>query len=289
MTGYGRGRAENKVAAAEVELRSVNGKGLSLKLRVPTDRLALEPALEGRIRKNLERGSVHGFVRIRLIEHSAAVIDQKVLGRYLKEWRRVEKALGIEVKDPTMAELLALPGAYESGSESTAVSRSVARVATEALDNALASLIGFREKEGKSLAKELNGLARKLEQQLKKVNLLAPKAVQASQERMVIRVKKAWAAAEVANPLDLTREIVTLADKAEVREEVARLEIHLGRLHKVIDAGGPCGRELEFLVQECHREITTLGNKSADPRMSEAVVGMKLHAGQLKEQIANVE
>ena len=106
---------------------------------------------------------------------------------------------------------------------------------------------------------------------------------------MVTRVKKAWAAAEVANPLDLTREIVTLADKADVREEVARLEIHLDRLNAVIDAGGLCGRELEFLVQECHREITTLGNKSVDPRMSEAVVAMKLHAGQLKEQIANVE
>ena len=80
-----------------------------------------------------------------------------------------------------------------------------------------------------------------------------------------------------------------LADRADVREEIARLHMHLGALQDLLVRGGAVGREFEFLLQEVHREITTLGNKSADTQLSEQVVAMKLLAGQLKEQVANVE
>ena len=289
MTGYGRGHAEGRVASAEVELRSVNGKGLSLKLRVPADRLALEPVLEGKLRARLTRGSVQGYLRIRLHEHPAAVMDKKVLRRYLKEWRQVEKGLGLEEQDPRMAELLALPGAYEEGTESSSVSRAVAKTAILALKEAVDSLQDFRANEGQRLRRELQSLLRKLSAVLKKVHRRAPKAVEAAQGRMQQRVQEAMASADVLESLDLTKEMVALADKADVREEIARLEIHFARLEEILLAGGPCGREIEFLVQECHREITTLGNKSGDSTMSAFVVSMKLLAGQLKEQVANVE
>ena len=89
--------------------------------------------------------------------------------------------------------------------------------------------------------------------------------------------------------MDLTREIAAIADKADVSEEVARLEIHLDRLLALIGQGGPCGREIEFLVQECLREVTTLGNKSTDVGLSETVVAMKTGVQRIREQVANVE
>ena len=83
--------------------------------------------------------------------------------------------------------------------------------------------------------------------------------------------------------------MIALAERADVQEEIARLDIHIERLRATIKKGGAVGREFEFVLQECHREITTLGNKSSDGKLSEMVVAMKLCAQQLKEQVANVE
>ncbi|MFQ5749417.1 MAG: DUF1732 domain-containing protein, partial [Planctomycetota bacterium] len=124
---------------------------------------------------------------------------------------------------------------------------------------------------------------------LEKVRKRLPAASAAAARRLRERVGEAWKAAGITEPLDLAREIVLLSERADVREEVARLGIHLEALTGRIQAGGPCGRELEFLIQECHREVTTLGSKSSDPRLSELVVSMKTAVGQLKEQCANVE
>ncbi|MHC4380952.1 MAG: YicC/YloC family endoribonuclease, partial [Planctomycetota bacterium] len=155
MTGYGRGSSENRYAAASVELRSVNGKGLSIKLRLPHDRLELESKIEGQVRRGLERGSVQGQVRVRLLEVPVAELDLKVLRRYLAAWRKAEKELGLAITDPSMAELLALPGAQHGVEESTAITRGVAKAVTEATKAALEALTESRAQEGTRLAKEM--------------------------------------------------------------------------------------------------------------------------------------
>jgi len=289
MTGYGRGQASNRHAACEVEFRSVNGRGLNVKLRLPSDRLGSEPAIEARVRKALERGSVQGLVRVQVTGHGSASLDHALLRRYLRDWRATEKALGLEQRDPGLGELLALPGAVEPPRESGAATRGVERALGQAAGEALEALVASREREGERLRRELLSLVGRLERDLEKVRKRLPAAAVAAAQRLRERVGEAWKAAGITEPLDLAREIVLLAERADVREEVARLGIHLERLAGRIGAGGPCGRELEFLIQECHREVTTLGSKSADPRLSELVVSMKTAVGQLKEQCANVE
>lgn len=289
MTGYGRGRHENRLAAAQVELRSVNGKGLFLKLRVPGDRLDLEPRLEAILRGKLERGNVQGLVRVRLLEARGAELDLGVLARYAKQWKRAEKDLGLQRQEPKLAEMLTLPGALETPPEEERVTSAVQQAVLAACREALDALLEARAKEGEALRKELLRLCRRLGEELERCEKRLPQAKKASEKRFQERVQSAWDAAKVAEPIDLTRELVVLAEKADVREELARLAIHLNRLQKLLQKGGPCGRELEFLSQECHREVTTLGNKSADTRMSQLVVKMKVLVQQLKEQIANVE
>ena len=87
----------------------------------------------------------------------------------------------------------------------------------------------------------------------------------------------------------LERELASSVERADVEEEMARLDIHCERFAALLKGGGPIGRELEFLIQECHREVTTLGSKSSDAKLSGFVVAMKLAIQRMKEQAANVE
>lgn len=291
MTGYGRGAADNAQAQVEVELRSVNGKGLNLKLRLPSERLELEAELEARLRARLERGSVQGQVRVRVRGGAAPEPDRAALDAHLRAWRSTQKDLGLkEARDPSLAELLALPGAFLPAEEDARTRKAVQRAARDAADAAAEALLEARAKEGAKLGRELLRILKRFEQQLKQAEKRAPQALAATQERMRERVRTALeAAGEDADAVDLAREVVAIADRADVREEVARLHIHIDRIRKTLAAGGACGRELEFLLQEVHREVTTLGNKSSDVALSEQIVAMKLLAGQLKEQTANVE
>lgn len=289
MTGYGRGRCENRHATASVELRSVNGKGLNTKLRLPHDRLELESKVEAELRKVLERGSVTGQVRVRLMEQPVAELDLKVLRGYIKAWRKAEKELKLKQADPSMAELLALPGAQHGTEEAPAITKGVAKAVLAATQEALKTLLKSREEEGKQLAKEMQRLIKSLALSVKKVDKTGPKVRAAQEARLTERVNKALDSIGRSEPIDLARELVVLAERADIQEEIARLNIHLQRLAEKVKAGGPVGRELEFLVQECHREVTTLGNKSSDQKLSESVVAMKMVVQQMKEQLANVE
>ena len=289
MTGYGRGSCENQHASASVELRSVNGKGLILKLRLPGDRLELESKIEAILRGGLERGSVNGNVRVKILDAGAVELDLAVLQRYLAAWRKAEKKLGLEAHDPSMAELLALPGAYQGSEESAAVTKAVAKAVEDAATQALAALVEARQQEGVRLGREIERLCKNLATLLSKIEKRLPKEQEVLAGRLKERVELALSKIERTEPIDLARELVLLAERADVQEEVARLHIHLDRLADKLRLGGALGRELEFLVQECHREVTTLGNKSSDSVLSEFVVAQKLVLQQMKEQLANVE
>lgn len=289
MTGFGRGVAESKMAAVQIELRSVNGKGLNLKLRVPSDRLELEPKVEALIRRQIQRGSVQGQVRVRVLERAGAVLDPILLQRYLKEWRVAAQSLKLDAADPSLADLLSLPGAVDTPPETEKTRQAVSRLVQTAAKEAVLDLVQSREREGAQLGKEFLALIKRMESTLKKVQKQLPKAMEAGAERMRERIEAAWQNAGITEPMDLARELAVVTDKADVREEVARLEIHIQRLCVLLEGGGPCGRELEFLSQECHREVTTLGNKSSDSRLSELVVDLKVAVQQLREQSANVE
>jgi len=289
MTGYGRGRFENRHAIVSVELRSVNGKGLNTKLRLPHDRLELESKVEAELRKVLERGSVTGQVRVSLLEQPLAELNLKVLHGYLKAWRKAEKELKLKKAEPSMSELLALPGAQHGTEEAPAVTKGVAKAVIAATQEALKALLQSRADEGKQLAKEMQRLIKSLAVAVKKVEKLGPKVKAAQEARLTERVNKALEAIDRTDPIDLARELVVLAERADIQEEIARLDIHVERLAAKVKAGGAVGRELEFLVQECHREVTTMGNKSSDQTLSELVVTMKMLVQQMKEQLANVE
>ena len=288
MTGYGRGSAGDDHVQVEIEIRSVNGRGLSLKVRLPSDRLALETKVDELLRKRLDRGTVQGQVRIQVLRHRPAIVDREVLRRYLREWRAIEKDLGMELRDPELGELLRLPGAMETPPETQATRRSVERNVKAALEEALSHLVDSREKEGGRLGRILGKQLVSLRRNAAKASKRQPAAVREAQARLRRRAQSSEGASS-ADGHWLERELASFAERADVEEELARLEIHCDRLEGALKQGGAMGRELEFLIQECHREVTTLGNKSGDAKISGFVVAMKMAIQRMKEQVANVE
>ncbi len=289
MTGYGRGRVANRHAEAEVELRSVNGKGLHLALRLPPERLEWEAELETLLRGRFERGSLQGSVRLRWISAPAPRLDREALGRHAREWRAAQRELKLGDVPPTLAELLALPGAWRTGEEARAATAAARKAVLAAVAAAADALRDAREREGARLGRELMTHTVRLEKALLRVQARLPQAREDAEQRLRERIARALQSAGIVEPADLSREIVIAAEKADVTEECARLAIHLARLRELLTAGGPIGRELEFVLQECHREVTTLGNKTSDAAASAVVVEMKLAVQQLREQVANVE
>jgi uncharacterized protein (TIGR00255 family) len=289
MTGYGRGRVANRWVEAEAELRSVNGKALHCALRLPPDRLELEAEVEELLRGKFERGSLQGGVRVRPCEAPVARLDHAALARHAKEWRSAQKELGLGRGAPALTDLVGLPGAWRLGEESATAAEGARKAVLGAIAAAAEALCAAREREGARLRKELATLAAELARGLDAVKSRLPKARADAERRLRERVARALAAAGVAQPPDVAREIVMAAERADVEEECVRLAIHLARFGELLAAGGPCGRELEFVLQECQREVTTLGNKAADSEVSSATVAMKLAVQRLREQAANVE
>jgi len=289
MTGYGRGRVANRHVEAEVELRSVNGKGLHLAVRLPSDRLEWDGEVEALLRQSFERGSLQGSVKLRWRVAPAPVLDHEALKRHAREWRAAQKELGLGAEPPTLAALMALPGSWRPVEEAAAATEAARKAVLAAVAAAAKALTETRAREGARLGKELLALAVKLEKALTRVKARLPQARTEAEARLRERVARALAAAGIAEPPELGREIVLAVEKGDVAEECTRLAIHLERLRELLGAGGAIGRELEFLLQEFHREVTTLGSKTTDALAVATILEMKLTVQQLKEQVANVE
>jgi uncharacterized protein (TIGR00255 family) len=284
MTGFGAARHEASGTVAQVEVRSVNNRGLSVSIRAPNAFDARAQELEALVRARLTRGTVNASISVRANRDAApARINAAVVADYLRQIGEASLPTSPEV----VGHVLRLPGAVEEAPPEAFDDEDFA-AAKDALDDALTALVEMREREGAALATELAAGASEIERLAAVVAARAPDAVKASQERLKERL--AALLADAAVPAELVaREIAVLADKTDVAEEVARLASHVAQWRAALAEGGPIGRRLDFLAQELGRESNTIGSKSQDVEIARAVVDMKVAIERLKEQAANIE
>ncbi|MGQ0553047.1 MAG: YicC/YloC family endoribonuclease [Planctomycetota bacterium] len=282
MTGYGRARVTRGALAAEVEARSVNGRGLQLRCRVPADRLSLEPQFEALTRKLIERGHVELQLRVSIVRRrSPPQVDRRLLARYRAEAARLGGG------EPAL--LMALPGVIRTA-EPEASPGVTDELALSAARRALAALVTARRAEGARLRQVLLVILRGLARQVAALRRRAPAALRRQQEQLSRRVAELLHGERLsANDPGLRRELALLADKSDILEELDRLESHLQALQEALAQGGAVGRRLEFLLQEVGRELNTVGSKSSDSELVAHVVEAKLLAERLREQAANFE
>lgn len=290
MTGFARSDGALGPIIWHWELRSVNGRGLDLRLRLPPGYEALEARVREAISKRIVRGSVtvnlnvkrsEGETRIRLNETAL----RQVLGALDSLKSRIELA------PPRPEALLGIKGVLETvepeESETEAQVRSNAML--KGLSGALDGMVAAREAEGR----HLRGIV--LEQITAIERLVASVAASPSRTPDAIRQKLKEQVArllDTGNGLDegrLYQEAAMLATKADVEEELKRLGAHIATARELIASREPAGRRLDFLAQEFNREANTLCSKSGDPETTRAGLELKAIIDQMREQVQNIE
>ncbi len=276
------------------EAKSVNGRGLDLRLRVSDVAEADEAALRAEGAKRLARGSVTVFLK----EDGAApggglVLNEHALAAVLQAAKTAEASaveLGLDVSTSSVAELLMIRGVMEASSEAhdDGAAKTIRSALNKGFANLMTSLTASRAAEGGRLAATLSA-------QVDQIEVLTAAAAAEFQtqmggaaERLAEKVKAVLVSAEV-DPDRLAQELALLAVKADVTEELDRLTTHIAAARDLLSAEGPVGRKFDFLTQEFNREVNTLCSKSGSPKLTQIGLDLKVVVDQMREQAANVE
>jgi uncharacterized protein (TIGR00255 family) len=291
MTGFGRAQGEIEAISWIWELRSVNGRGLDVKLRLPSGLDGLEAGLKEQAAKILKRGNVSGTLSIKREAASGLTADLVALERV--------KELAIELADnipgalPPRAELLlALPGVMRNVSaqdDSDELKAALAASVQAGFAEALAGLVASRAAEGARLAGIVGAVIDEV------AALKDAAAVEAATQPGLHMEKLKAQLAEILGSTPglpeekLAQEVALLATKSDVREELDRLAAHIASARELLTEAANVGRKLDFLMQEFNREVNTLCSKSASLPLT--AIGLKLKAAveQLREQVQNIE
>jgi uncharacterized protein (TIGR00255 family) len=291
MTGYARQSGEQAGLGWVWEVKSVNGRGLELRTRLPNGFDFLDLPARDAVQKRFKRGNI--TLSLTLLHKAAqgplavneALLDQLV--GLARRWH--EKAP--DLAPPRLDGLLALRGVLESGegSQVEAEDSELSTALRAGCDHALAQLAAMRADEGKRLAKVLGGLLDDIAGQVAEAEASA--ALDPAQLKAKLKNQVATLMETGANLSEerLAQEVALLLGKADVREELDRLSAHVTAARKMLDGAEPVGRKLDFLCQEFNREANTLCSKANDIGLTRIGLALKASIEQFREQVQNIE
>lgn len=290
MTGYARAQGGVPGIVFAVEIKSVNARGLDMRMRLTPGYDALEPEIRRRVGKALSRGSVTVNLNIeREGEGGRVVINHAALDAVLGALREV--ASRIDATPPTLDGILALKGVLEQHDaplDADAEERLQAAI-YEAVDAALGDLRTARQAEGRALEAILMGQIDEIARLRDLAETHPGRGREAILGRLREQVAELSAAGSGLSEDRLLQEALLLATKADIREELDRLAAHVASARALLREGGPAGRKLDFLSQEFNREANTLCSKSNAVELTAIGLDLKAVIDQFREQVQNLE
>lgn len=263
------------------EVRSVNHRYLELAFRLPESLRGLEPSLREAARAQLGRGKVDATLRV-AESGSTTELDGDALSELLGALSQL-RSRAPALAEPNLLDVLRWPGVLKESETGLAELR---RDATRTFDDALTELAARRTAEGVQIQALIEERLDTAAETTAKVRELAAQQVQAMRDRLA---RAAQALKVSVNAERLEQELALLLQKADVAEELDRLDLHLAEARAALAGDGPCGRRLDFLMQELGREANTLGAKAVLPEAAHAAVDLKVAIEQMREQVQNVE
>jgi uncharacterized protein (TIGR00255 family) len=290
MTGFARSQGSAGGYHWAWELKSVNGKGLDLRLRLPQGWDAIEVPARVSAARHLARGNVSAILTVERTGALAAVrVNEEVLAALLETIGRI--AQRVEASPPSLDGILGLKGVMEiTETEENAAARREAEGAVAAgFEAALSDLVSARRNEGLALARLLETRLVEIARLTAAAEASPARAPEAIRARLAEQVKSIVGTGEKFDSDRLYQEAILLAAKADVREELDRLKAHVEAAQKLLAAGGPVGRKLDFLAQELNRESNTLCAKSNDVSLTAIGLDLKAVVDQFREQVQNLE
>jgi uncharacterized protein (TIGR00255 family) len=288
MTGYGRAEVVHAGRKFSVELNSVNRKQSDIVINLPRDLGELEPRIRQMINEKISRGRTNATVALHSSPNGARnlALDTELARSYHEAMRALQKELNAP-GEITISTLLQAPGVMRLP-EQTLNAEEAWPAIDRALQGALSDLIKMREREGKHLAKDLIHRLKAIRRKLKEIHAFHPEVVKRYRAVLLDRIQKAGLPI-ASDDERLLKEISFFADRADVSEELTRLESHLAQFAHHLRSKDPVGRTLEFITQEMFRELNTLGAKANDAAISQRVIACKAELEKIREQAQNLE
>ncbi|WP_333847610.1 YicC/YloC family endoribonuclease [Phaeobacter italicus] len=293
MTGFAAAQGTTGAHSWSCELRSVNAKGLDLRLRIPEWLEGFEPFVRGELGKALARGNVSMTLRINRNEDAGAdlTINDAMLATVLSSMAKIEaaaKVAGVDLAPSTSAEILSQRGVLEQGNTADDPAPIVAAL-KGAFAAILSDFVNMRASEGAALKAVLLD-------QLDEIDTLQSRAADLAEARkpqMAETLRNNLARvldnADKVDEARVAQELALLAVKADVTEEIDRLKAHVSAARDLLAKGGAVGRKLDFLMQEFNREANTLCSKAQNSDLTAIGLDLKSVIDQLREQVQNIE
>ena len=290
MTGFARGHGVAGSYAWSWEIKSVNAKGLDLRLRLPPGWDAVEVPARKNATEKLSRGTVYANLTVeRKGVQPTVKVNEPVLNAVLATLHALDGK--VEASPPTLDGILALKGVIEVVEEDE---REEDRRAAEAaiiagFDKLLADLIAMRREEGSTLGRLLSARLDEIAKLAARAEAAPGRKPEAIKAKLAEQVATLLAASQRFDSDRLHQEAILIASKADIREELDRLASHVEQVRKMIADGGPIGRRLDFLAQELNRESNTLTAKANEVELTNIGLELKSVVEQFREQVQNLE
>lgn len=290
MTGYGKGEVGFESKTLTVELKSVNHRFLDISIKMPSYFNFLEDYIRKVLQKSFTRGHIDCYVNFNVSGVGTSIKEYTVNLQQVKDYLEISNELsasyGLQGLS-TVNELFKLPSVLvEKQTEND--QELLQSLLTQALDGAVNALTEMRTREGQSLKSVVANHLNIIESYTKSVQAIAPEVVTAYRERLRTRVE------EYLNevPVDearLLNEVAVYSDKVNIDEEINRMLSHIAQFKTLINDELPCGKKLDFIIQEMNREANTMGSKANNSGILKFVVDLKNEIEKLREQIQNIE
>lgn len=284
MTAFARSQSQGRCGSVVFEIRSINHRYLELVVRLPETLHALESPIRECMRRFVKRGKLECHLRYQPgeVEGTEITINTKLAEQLCHANEVVAKML----RNPAPVqpiEVLRWPGIFQIAElDLEAIQDEVLSV----LEKGLEDLVEARGREGAELKELFLQRLEAMKEEIGKVRLRLPQILKEQRERLMARFKDAKVELDASR---LEQELVFLAQKIDVAEELDRLDAHISEVRRVLKQGGMVGRRLDFLMQELNREANTLGAKSIDVDTTRASVELKVLIEQMREQVQNIE
>jgi len=287
MTGFGRGVTATSNYQLTVEVRSVNHRFLEIYTKFPKEWFEAELATKKQLAQYVKRGKLDVVVNLKTLGNQtlSLQVNWPLIEAYKEAKEQLQQVIALEEKW-TMQEILSLESALSYEKQELSPEELMEAISS-AVKEAAGKLVEMREQEGQQLKQALLCYNSQLKELIQQVRGLSGDAVNKFRDKLIDRLKEIGNIQELEDRL-LT-EVAIFAEKVDISEELDRLDSHFKQLESTIKEADSIGRKLDFLMQEMHREINTIGSKNQNSEISVAVVQSKTILEKMREQVQNIE
>jgi len=288
MTGFGKGETKFGNGKITIEIKTINHKFFDATLKLPNGIVVFEDKIKEVLQKEIGRGKVNlnliydGTV----LKGEKILINKKAAKNYRDELSKLKKYLNLQ-GEITIKDIIQLPGVMSISSMDEGLAEFWPKI-KQALDKALDKLVTDRTKEGRSIYIDLTARVKKIGKMLAVIKSRSHLNIEEYRKRFADRVKDLTGGRNI-DMGRLEMEVAIFAKNCDISEEITRLKNHLSNFNKTISGNDEVGKKIDFIAQELHREINTIGSKASDFKISQNVIEIKSEIEKIREQAKNLE